>query len=263
MEEIKKLPKSEVEITIEAPREQFEKCYKEAVEELSKTVAVSGFRPGKVPEKILEGTVGAGAILKKAGEKAIEKTYFPFLLARKIEAIGKPEITIIKIARGNPFVYKIKTAVLPEIILPDYKKIAKEMKSGSKKPAEILEAICEAAEMEIAEVLIEEERENILRELKASVESTGLTWEDYLNKAKKNEEDLRKECRNGAARRIKYGLILRALAEKENIEVAAEELEKGISEILKKYPHLDPDYLKGYTYGIIRNEKVLKFLDSL
>jgi FKBP-type peptidyl-prolyl cis-trans isomerase (trigger factor) len=44
-----------------------------------------------------------------------------------IDAISRPEISILKLARKNPLGFKIKTAVMPEIKLPDYKKFAKEI----------------------------------------------------------------------------------------------------------------------------------------
>jgi trigger factor len=43
-----------------------------------------------------------------------------------IKAIGKPEITVTKLAPGNPLGFKIKTAVMPEITLPDYVALAKK-----------------------------------------------------------------------------------------------------------------------------------------
>ncbi|MDO8659690.1 MAG: hypothetical protein Q7K54_03750, partial [Candidatus Parcubacteria bacterium] len=45
----------------------------------------------------------------------------------KIDAISRPEISITKLARKNPLGFKIKTAVLPEITLPDYKNLAKSI----------------------------------------------------------------------------------------------------------------------------------------
>ena len=41
-----------------------------------------------------------------------------------IEAIGYPEVSITKIAKGSPLGFKLKVAVMPTITLPPYKKIA-------------------------------------------------------------------------------------------------------------------------------------------
>jgi FKBP-type peptidyl-prolyl cis-trans isomerase (trigger factor) len=45
----------------------------------------------------------------------------------KIDAISRPEISITKLARKNPLGFKIKTATMPEIQLPNYKEIAKKV----------------------------------------------------------------------------------------------------------------------------------------
>ncbi len=289
--EIKKLPKSEIEIAVEVPADDFERYYKEGLEEISKEAVVKGFRPGKIPEKILEERVGSDALLREAAEIAVKNTSPKILNEHKIEAIGKPEIIITKIARQNPLFYKAKVVVLPEIILPDYKKIAadarkgaeseevaaktddkkdsgkedekeKEQKSREKKRVRILEAICESSKTDIPDVLLQAEKEKMLAELKSSIENMGMKWQDYLNRIKKGEQDLNKELEKDALRRVKYGLVLREVAEKENIQVTAEELNREVDEILKQAPSLDRGYLMGYAYGIIRNEKVFKFLET-
>jgi len=126
MFEIKKLPKSEVEITGEIPADEFERAFSKAMTELNQKAGIPGFRPGHVPENVLIEKVGEAAILEEAAEIALREAYPKMLEENKIEAIGRPEITITKIARKNPLGFKIKTAVLPEITLPDYKKIAGE-----------------------------------------------------------------------------------------------------------------------------------------
>ena len=126
MFEIKKLPKSEAEITGEIPADEFERAFSKALTELNQKTGIPGFRPGHVPESVLIEKVGEAAILEEAAEIALREAYPKMLEENKIEAIGQPEITITKIARKNPLGFKIKTAVLPEITLPDYKKIAGE-----------------------------------------------------------------------------------------------------------------------------------------
>ena len=51
-------------------------------------------------------------------------------VGKKIDAISSPQISITKLARKNPLGFKIKTAILPEIKLPEYKNIAKEIISN-------------------------------------------------------------------------------------------------------------------------------------
>jgi FKBP-type peptidyl-prolyl cis-trans isomerase (trigger factor) len=80
--------------------------------------------------------VGEMAIMQEAAEEALNEEYGNILMENQIKAIGRPQITITKLAPGNPMGFKIKTAVLPEFNLPDYKKLAKEEMS---KPADKVE----------------------------------------------------------------------------------------------------------------------------
>ncbi|MEK7081048.1 MAG: trigger factor, partial [Patescibacteria group bacterium] len=66
-------------------------------------------------------------ILEKMAELALREHYHKIIESEKIDAIGRPEISITKLARHNPLGFKIKTAVLPEIKLPDYKDVAKKI----------------------------------------------------------------------------------------------------------------------------------------
>ena len=58
---------------------------------------------------------------KKWPLSALEKEYPKIIKEHKIRAIGRPEIALTKVAENNPLGFKIKTSVLPEIALPDYK----------------------------------------------------------------------------------------------------------------------------------------------
>ena len=123
----KKLPKSLVEIEGEIPAEDFERHYQEALKELNEKSSIPGFRSGHIPENILMEKISEVAVLEHAAEHALQENYPKIVKDNKIDAIGQPQITITKIARHNPLGFKIITAILPEIKLPDYKKIASDI----------------------------------------------------------------------------------------------------------------------------------------
>jgi len=126
---IKKLPKSEVEIEGELEAEAFETYFNKALKKVGENMEIPGFRKGKIPENILLSNVPEIRILEQMAEMAINEHYPKILEDEKIDAISRPEITITKLARNNPLEFKIKTAILPEIKLPDYKEIAKKVTS--------------------------------------------------------------------------------------------------------------------------------------
>jgi len=127
---IKKLPGSRVEIKAIVSAADFDKTRSEAVKHIGREAELPGFRKGHVPEKVLLSKIGEGALLEEMAEIAISHAYPEIIVAEKIDALGKPEVQITKIAQGNPLEFTITTAVFPEISLPDYRSLAK--KSGKK-----------------------------------------------------------------------------------------------------------------------------------
>lgn len=123
----KKLPKSEVEIEGELEAEIFEGYFKNALRKLGENVKIDGFRQGKIPENVLLSNIPEIRILEEMAEMALSEHYPKIIEEEKIDAISRPEISIIKLARKNPLGFKIKTAVLPAIKLPDYKGAAKKI----------------------------------------------------------------------------------------------------------------------------------------
>jgi FKBP-type peptidyl-prolyl cis-trans isomerase (trigger factor) len=127
---VKKLPSSEVEIEGELESEKFDSYFDRALKKISENLELPGFRKGKAPENVLLANIPEIQILEEMAQTALGELYPKILEDEKIDAISRPEISILKLARKNPLVFKIKTAVLPTIQLPDYKKIAKKVITG-------------------------------------------------------------------------------------------------------------------------------------
>lgn len=124
---VKKLPKSEIEIEGAIEAEIFESYFSKALKKIGENIEIDGFRKGKVPESILLSKVPEIAILEEMANMVLSENYPKILEDEKIDAISRPEIAITKLARNNPLEFKIKTAVLPEIKLSDYKSDAKNI----------------------------------------------------------------------------------------------------------------------------------------
>lgn len=126
---VKKLPKSEVEIEGELDSAIFESYFTKALKKLGENLKLDGFRKGKIPESVLISNIPEISILEEMAELALAEHYPKIIENEKIDAISQPEIAITKLARKNPLGFKIKTAVLPKIKLPDYKDIAQKIVS--------------------------------------------------------------------------------------------------------------------------------------
>ena len=124
---IKKLGGSEYEVSATIPAEVISEYRKRALKDIGPNVEVPGFRKGKVPEDMLIGHVGESRIMERAANMALSEIYPKIIVDEQIDAIGAPQIQITKLAVSNPLEFKATTAVMPEIKLADYKKIAKSI----------------------------------------------------------------------------------------------------------------------------------------
>lgn len=94
--------------------------------DMKNNLELPGFRKGKVPEDVIVKKFGMMSILEEASEHAIKNSYPEILEENKLDVIGRPEVSIIKLAENNPLEFKIETTLLPEVKLADYKSIAKK-----------------------------------------------------------------------------------------------------------------------------------------
>lgn len=124
---ITKLPKSQIEIRGEITAEDFSRAIQTATTRLVASAEIEGFRKGKAPEKLVVEKFGEDKLLNQAAEEALKREWPKILEENKIEAIGPAEFHITKIARGNPLEWLARVAVMPELALPDWHAIAKEI----------------------------------------------------------------------------------------------------------------------------------------
>ena len=144
--EIKKLPKSQVELTITVPYADYVKAEKQAIEKLGKQVKVDGFREGQVPENIVREKAGPATIQSATLEQIIPVTYSNAVKENEVQVIAQPQVDIKKHVEkeGDDFVYTATVSILPEVTLGDYKKIKvkrEKVEVGDKEIKETLEMI--------------------------------------------------------------------------------------------------------------------------
>lgn len=177
--EVKDLGNSEVELCASLPADVLDIAYKKALKKLGETAKMKGFRPGHVPESVLLKEFGEGYVLEQAAQEALSSAYPAIVVKEDIKAIGQPQIQIKKLALGNPLEFTAKTAVMPEIKLPDYVKIARK-------------AFSEKADLEVTDKDLEDTLTQI-RKQKAQIASFEQQKKDGIEKPEIKEikdEDL-------------------------------------------------------------------------
>jgi len=144
----KQISENEVEISCEIPSDVFEKERSAALNRAGDSVSIPGFRKGHIPEAVLVQKFGEGIILEEMVNLAVEKAYPEIMKEHKINPIGMPSVNVKKLAKGNPFEFTLTFPTMPEIKLPDYKKIAKEVMKV-KEYATVTDEEVSKAELEI------------------------------------------------------------------------------------------------------------------
>ncbi len=345
---LKKIPHSEIEIDGEVPADIFESYRTKAVVALKKDFELAGFRKGNVPENIFLEKVPEMHILEEMAEMALSDAYPKLIEEHKLYPVGRPEVSITKLAKGNPLGFILKTAVIPEVKLPDYKKIADdtmkgrelvsvteeevekavaeiqrmrspkiEVKEGETPPPEpplseltdefvktlgsfqnvaefkeklrenlklekersavekrrvkLLGALVEKTEIDLPKIIIEEEKNKLIYQLRHDVGRVGLKFDDYLKNVKKTEDDIKKEWESEAVKRAKIEFIMSEIAMREKIIPSEEELNQEVKHLLEHNKGAEgPGYSRGidesrarlYLSQVLTNQKVLEFLEK-
>lgn len=104
-------------LNISVPADQLEKVFADRLQKLSRQVKVPGFRPGKVPLKMVEAQYGAKLLEEAAGD-VIQASYREAIGREKLRPAGGPRIQPRSIGRGQEFVYTAEFEVFPEIKSP-------------------------------------------------------------------------------------------------------------------------------------------------
>ncbi len=128
--EIKKREDGDVEINVTMPNAEFMKYWDKGFKVVQEKVEIDGFRKGNAPKDVIVSKYGEMAVLEEMANIVINETYIKSITDNKINVIDHPHIHVVKLSAADDFVYMAHVPVYPEVTLPDYKKIAKEVKSN-------------------------------------------------------------------------------------------------------------------------------------
>ena len=116
---VEKLSPTRVRINVEVPFTEWEGEFDRALKEMAKSVRMPGFRPGKVPVKLLEARIDKEAMLDQVVGEAVPTKYSEAVTTADVRPLGQPEIEITKKVYGEDLEFTAEVDVRPEIELPD------------------------------------------------------------------------------------------------------------------------------------------------
>ncbi|MDT5056862.1 MAG: trigger factor [Mycobacterium sp.] len=116
---VEKLSPTRVRINVEVPFAEWEGDFDAALKQMAKQVRLPGFRPGKVPVKLLEARIDKDAMLDQVVGEAVPSKYSEAVTTADVRPLGQPEIEITKKVYGEDLEFTAEVDVRPEIELPD------------------------------------------------------------------------------------------------------------------------------------------------
>ncbi len=110
----------------------------------------------------------------------------------------------------------------------------------------LADALVEKLEVTLPEAMVNAEAENMLRDYDMNLRQNGLDLKTYLKYTGKELNDLREDFKPRAEKQLKLRLALEKIAQKENLSVTEEEIEKEIADLAAAY-NMSADDVKAYV----------------
>jgi trigger factor len=109
-----------VKLTVAVDEEELRTAVEETFRQLQKDVNIPGFRPGKVPRRLLEVRLGAQAIRAEVIRHALPDYYAQAVEAAALDTIAAPEIDITAGEDTGPLAFDAVVEVRPKVSIAGY-----------------------------------------------------------------------------------------------------------------------------------------------
>jgi trigger factor len=117
--DVEELSPTRVKLTVEVPFDELKPNLDHAYREVARQVRIPGFRPGRVPPRVIDQRIGRGAVLEQAVNEAVPELYGKALQEHEVFALGQPDLEITKLDDGKELAFTAEVDVRPSFELPD------------------------------------------------------------------------------------------------------------------------------------------------
>ena len=117
---VETLSPTRVKLTVEVPFDELKADLDKAYKKIASQVKVQGFRPGKVPPRILDQRVGRGVVLEEAVNEALPRLYGEAVEETGVSPVGRPEVDVTEFTDGDKLAFTAEVDVRPEFDLPAF-----------------------------------------------------------------------------------------------------------------------------------------------
>jgi trigger factor len=105
-------------MAIEVPWGDLDHAFGEVYKELGRQVRVPGFRPGKVPNRVLDQRIGRPVVLEQVVNHAIPEVYSEVVRDNQVRVLGQPEIEVTRLDDNDTLAFTAEVDVAPQLELP-------------------------------------------------------------------------------------------------------------------------------------------------
>jgi trigger factor len=111
--DVEELSPTRVKLSVEVPFEELKPSLDKAYREIARQVRVPGFRPGRVPPRIIDQRFGRGLVLEQTVNDALPELYGKALEEGDVVALGQPELEITKLDDGKELSFTAEVDIRP------------------------------------------------------------------------------------------------------------------------------------------------------
>lgn len=138
---LKKSSETEVHISVELDGTDLATAKRAAVQELSKSVKVPGFRAGKVPANVAEKHIDPLALANTTTENAINIAVNDIAIDEQLRILDRPQVDLKDFQPYDSLTFEATIPVVPEVTLGDYKKLKAKADTVDVTDAEVDEVV--------------------------------------------------------------------------------------------------------------------------
>ncbi len=120
---VETLSPTRVRLTVDVSFDELKPELDSAYKKIGSQVRVQGFRPGKVPPRILDQRVGRGVVLEEAIQEALPRLYSEAVTDAGVAPVGRPEVDVTKLEDGQELTFTAEVDVRPDFELPAYESL--------------------------------------------------------------------------------------------------------------------------------------------
>jgi len=138
---VETLGPTRVRLTVEATFDELKQELDSAYRKIGAQVRVQGFRPGKVPPRILDQRVGRGTVLEEAVQEALPRLYGEAVEEAGINPVASPEVEVTRMEDGTLLAFTAEVDIRPQITLPAYEGLSVTVDAVAVTEAEVDEQV--------------------------------------------------------------------------------------------------------------------------